>query len=656
MSGVNIPVAFPAAIMSLLFPSPHWRRIQRRCLPAIGLWLCAAVSAADPAPGALTIGKDEGSYHVASSLQYLEDPQRTLTVAEAAADAARFRPVPVSGVNDINFGYSHSAYWLALPLKLAADAPADWLLEIGYPSLDRVEVYTRLPHGGFAMQIAGDLQPFSQRPFAHRNLVFPLQLKPGAAQTVYLRVTSDGNLTVPATLWQRDALYQHDQRAYAGFSIYYGMLLALGLYNLLLYLAIGDRAFLAYVGFVACMAVGQASMNGFGNQFAWPEWPAWGNIALPSGMSATGLFGAVFTRLFLDTRRTAPKFDRVLIALIAVFAFSALSPLLVSYQFSAILTSIAGITASAVFTACGVHCLRRGHPGARWFLLAWALLLVGVAVLAMRNLNWLPTNLLTLYSMQIGSALEMLLLSFALADRINVMRREKDRATQEALDARQTMVNALRQSEQVLELRVADRTRDLESANAQLRQKEKELEYMARHDMLTGLANRVLLHDRLDQAIARARRTGRGAAVLVIDLDEFKTVNDNHGHAAGDELLRNAAARFRHAVRESDTVARLGGDEFVIVVETLHESKEAIRIADKLLAEAAMPLELGPGPVRVNLSIGIAFYPQDGASGEALLQRADHAMYAAKSAGKNRWRVAGDGPPSNGRPTFRIVS
>jgi diguanylate cyclase (GGDEF)-like protein len=628
---------------------------------AAGLALgTAAALAADATPGALAIEKTEGSYHAGQFLQYLEDPQGTMTIADVTAAAARFRPVPAAAANDVNFGYSNSAYWLALPLNLAADAPTAWLLEIGYPSLDRVEVYTRLPHGGFNMQTAGDLQPFSERPFPHRNLVFPLQLttdpKAGATQTVYLRVTSQGNLTIPVMLWQHDALYQHDQHSYAGLSIYYGMLLALGLYNLLLFIAIGDLAFLAYVAFVTCMVIGQVSMNGFGNQFLWPDWPAWGNIALPSGMSATGLFGTTFTRLFLNTRRTAPRLDKLLIALIAVFAFSAVSPVLVSYKFSAIFTSAIGIVASAIITMSGIYSLRRGHPGARWFLIAWAMLLAGVAVLALRNLSWLPTNTFTLYSMQIGSALEMLLLSFALADRINVMRREKDLATQEALNAKQMAVNSLRHYEQVLESRVAKRTSELEEANAQLRQKEKDLEHMTRHDMLTGLANRMLLDDRLERAIAHAKRGGRGAAVLVIDLDEFKAINDNHGHAIGDDLLKGVAERLRQTVRESDTVARLGGDEFVIVLETLHETKEALHIADKLLSEAAKPLQLDPGPVQIGLSIGIAFYPQDGANSEELLKRADQAMYAAKAGGRNRWRVAGDDPAADGRPTFRIVS
>src|SRR5208282_6303608 len=106
----------------------------------------------------------------------------------------------------------------------------------------------------------------------------------------------------------------------------------------------------------------------------------------------------------------------------------------------------------------------------------------------------------------------------------------------------------------------------------------------------------------------------------------------------------------RQTVRESDTVARLGGDEFVIVLENLHDSKEALRIADKLLSEAVKPLQLDPGPVQVGLSIGIAFYPQNGTNSEELMKRADQAMYAAKAGGRNRWCVADAEPAADGRP------
>lgn len=629
--------------------------VMRSARPA-ALLLAAALAtlatlSSTPAPAedaqaaaqTLVLSRDTGSYHVSRALRWLEDPTQALDIAAVAApqNAGRFQPARVASINDLNFGYSHSAYWLALEVTPEADAPAQWLLEIGYPSLDHVEVYTRDDAGGWLRQEAGDLQPFAQRPFQHRNLVFPLTLKQGQAQTVYLRVISQGNLTIPAMLWQRDALYKHDQTTYAELSLYYGMLLALGLYNLLLFLATRDSAFLAYVGFVAAMAVGQASMNGFGNQFVWPAWPAWGNVALPSGMSMAGFFGAQFTRLFLNVRDTSRRLDKLLLGIMTVFAFAAVSPALLSYRFAAILTSITGVIASAVIAGAGLYCLRRKHPGARWFLLAWAGLLAGVVVLAMRNLSWLPTNTLAIYSMQIGSAFEMLLLSFALADRINVMRREKDQANQEALSAKQVMVDTLRRSEHELETRVAARTLDLETANLQLKQKERELEHMARHDPLTGLANRVMLGDRIEQAIARAKRNDRGMAVLMVDLDGFKGVNDNYGHAAGDQLLLSIALRLGATVRETDTVARMGGDEFVVILEDLHSYDEIERVAEKLLLCVGKPVELAAGTVEVGASIGVAFFPGDATTPDGLLKLADHAMYAAKTAGRNRCHYAG---------------
>lgn len=621
-------------------PYPPWQIAL--WLIAAALWSCATPAfAAEPVWIPRVIGNVGDHHPLSRTLLYLEDPENRLTVNDVAdaATAARFRPATKSDV-DVNFGYSSSAFWLALPLRLTVDAPKRWLLEIAYSSLDRVEVYVPQVGGGFDMQVAGDLQPFAERPFQHRNLVFPLELAPGATQTVYLKVSSEGNLTIPATLWRPEALHRHDQRSYALLSLYYGMLLALGLYNLLLFLSVRDTVFLAYVAFVACMIIGQASMNGFGNQFLWPDWPAWGNVALPSGMSATGFFGAVFTRLFLGTRKNFPRLDRIILVLAAAFALAALSPALLSYRFAAIFTSLTGLVFSVVAVASGVYCLLRGHPGARYFLVAWTLLLVGVAVLAMRNMSWLPTTALTIHSMQIGSALEMLLLSFALADRINVMRREKELAIQEALTAKEAAFEILQRSEQELESRVAERTRELEIANLRLHEKEQQLEHLVQHDVLTGLANRLLLDDRIAHAFARGQRNRRGMAVLVADLDGFKEINDAHGHAVGDQLLIAIAARLTRCVREMDTVARLGGDEFVLLLEDLRKREEAVRIAEKLVAEVNQPVELPPGPLKVSVSIGVAYFPEDADGPEHLLQQADRAMYAAKSAGRNRWRVA----------------
>jgi diguanylate cyclase (GGDEF)-like protein/PAS domain S-box-containing protein len=164
------------------------------------------------------------------------------------------------------------------------------------------------------------------------------------------------------------------------------------------------------------------------------------------------------------------------------------------------------------------------------------------------------------------------------------------------------------------------------------------LEYQANHDSLTGLANRNLLTDRIEQAIAWARRNNHVIGVMLLDLDHFKRINDASGHAVGDALLKEVANRLRNCVRETDTVARLGGDEFVVILTDLPEPDDVDHIAEKVLGVLARPIELVGRDVQVTASIGLALYPRDGDHGEVLLRYADMAMYRVKEHGRNSVR------------------
>ncbi len=167
-----------------------------------------------------------------------------------------------------------------------------------------------------------------------------------------------------------------------------------------------------------------------------------------------------------------------------------------------------------------------------------------------------------------------------------------------------------------------------------------DLAFRAFHDTLTGLPNRSLLLDRLGQAIARARREDGCLAVMFIDLDHLKQVNDSVGHAAGDELLRAVAGRLRGCVREVDTLARVGGDEFMLLIPEIAEPNDAVAVAAKALACVAEPYRVLGQSVAVTASIGIAFYPDDALEPEGLMSRADRALYRAKSTGRNRYVVS----------------
>ena len=179
-------------------------------------------------------------------------------------------------------------------------------------------------------------------------------------------------------------------------------------------------------------------------------------------------------------------------------------------------------------------------------------------------------------------------------------------------------------------LRIVGTVADIDARKLQ----EDEIRHQAHHDMLTGLPNRLLFNDRLRQALLAAQREGNKLAVLFFDLDKFKPVNDTHGHAVGDMLLQQVATRVRGALRASDTLARIGGDEFVVLLPRIGAAPDARRVAEEILAELNRPFVSEGRTLEISGSIGVAVYPDSGASADELMRSADGAMYDAKLQGR----------------------
>ncbi len=208
------------------------------------------------------------------------------------------------------------------------------------------------------------------------------------------------------------------------------------------------------------------------------------------------------------------------------------------------------------------------------------------------------------------------------------------------ITAHNQAVTALRASIENLEQRVQERTRALQEEVTERRRAEEMLRHVATHDGLTDLPNRSLLMDRLNTTIAHAKRNQKKCAVVFIDLDGFKPINDTLGHDKGDIVLRETATRLNDCIRKTDTAARFGGDEFVVVLSDLNSADDAGPVAQKIIDSLAVPIEFENGAANIGASIGIALYPDHGADAETVIKRADDAMYDVKGSGKNNYCFA----------------
>jgi len=538
----------------------------------------------------------------------LEDPGGKLSLTDVAS---RNDFVPLDG--DVpNFGYSYSTFWLRvkLPRDVASMLAPILALEVRFPSLDLIELYVpyRTADGvDYRVQRAGDGMPWNAREVKHRDFVFRVPMIGLAEAPTYLRVQSQSVVTVPAYLWRPEAMIAHDRNAQFGYGLFYGLVIALFLYNLLLYLALRDRAYLWYVLYVASFGVGLAALDGFAYQYLWPDSVWWANHALAAALCAALLFGAQFARSFLEMASFSIFANRFLVgvtALAAAGVFFAATGLLVSYGVIMRVLSVVACATAGIVLYVSVRAMLAGFRPARFFLLAWSALLVLILLGALRNFALVPTNFLTVNGLHVGLALDILLLSFALADRINTLKRETANAKAE-----------VRERGHVVE----------------------QLRHMAQHDPLTGLPNRTSMQQRLALAIEFAKRNRKKLAVMLVDLDDFKRINDGRGHPVGDHVLVAIAGRLRASVRGSDTVARYGGDEFVVLAGELDRAQDASHIAEKIADMVSVPLSIDGTVEKIGCSIGISLYPDDAEVAEVLIERADRAMYAAKSAKQQRY-------------------
>lgn len=598
------------------------------------LLLLFSVAATVQADIFLPAGQD--SDVIGQQLQYVEDDRNGLSAEQVMALPEAFWKQNPDRV--FNRGYSHSAWWLRLVLSNPADAEPSQLLEIAYPVLDEVDVWVYERGSLLAHYRLGDKRAFSLRPLQHRFFLVPLKLAPGSQQTVLLKVRSTSSVQVPLALWNERRYFEQDQWHLLGHGLFFGILGLMVLYSFFLFLALRDRTYLYYTFFIFSMLTFLASLKGLSFQFVWPAATHWNDRVLMVTLASTVTFGGLFTMRFMRMPELLPRLTRVTLAVVAVALLMMLAAFFMSYDaLMRPMIVMAGISCVFMLFA-GLWCWRQGDRSARLYTFAWGSMLLGGVVLSLNKFDVLPSNLLTENATQVGTTLEVILLAFAIVERINEERRLRFRAQEETLaserrvfEAQSLTLAAQREANEMLEQRVRARTEELQAANAKL-------EELSATDQLTGVRNRRYLDRVLQEEYARAYRYRDNIAVMLLDIDHFKRFNDVWGHQVGDDCLRQVAAVLMEAVRAPiDHVARYGGEEFCIVMPQTGADGAAV-VAERIrLAVQDMDFVVDGERLPVTISIGLAAHiPVAMEGSRELVKQADIALYQAKGEGRNR--------------------
>lgn len=333
-----------------------------------------------------------------------------------------------------NFGFSNQVYWFRFTTKSTESKSLKVLLSVEYSALDDLQIYELRENQPPKLYHLGDTLPFKSRPINNRNFIVPFTYEAEESKQFYLRVSTTGSVQLPVFIRDYDHFNDHEQSYLTGQGFYYGLMFIMAVYNLFLFISIRDVAYLYYATSVAGFGLFQVALHGFGFQFLWPEFVGINSWGIPFFLCVFGWSGSFFAASFLRLKELHINYHRFFVGWGTLLGVIGLASLFAPYQH---IIKVAAILAlPPVFTVMyiSVKMLFEGHKSARFFAFAWSAFLVALALLALNKLSILPRTLLTEYATQIGGILQVLLLSFALADRINMDRKAKLAAQQKLLE------------------------------------------------------------------------------------------------------------------------------------------------------------------------------------------------------------------------------
>lgn len=562
-----------------------------------------------------------------NSIEILQDRTGTLDLEDVLHGKAN-EDFTSSDKEYFSLGFTDSVYWYRFTIDNTTANTHQKLLVLRTAWIDSVELYVPSTDGSYDRKLMGDKLPFEEREFIHHQFISSIIIPPG--ESVYLmRISTPKPFMTPLFLWEPDAFHQFERSYAIYYGAIFGSLLIMFFYNAIIYFSIRDRRYLYYCLYLAMFFIMNFTYSGFSYQYLWPEstrWTSWSYCLFVYLFQVSGLLFAIS---FLNSRKRMPRLHRILKSYIVLLLAAPLLTYLAANELIYNKLAIYSVFLySALIAFAGLLALFTGFRAARFFVIASLASLIGAFLTALTVAGLLPYSFTTFHAVELGLLIDMVLLSLAMADRINLMNIDKEAAQQRAIEKELISKTLLQQAKENLEETVERRT-------AELIQAKETAEKLARIDKLTGVSNRRAFEEQAAKEYTRAIRNKHHLTVILFDIDNFKSINDTFGHKTGDAVLCNVAKLVQLMIRDIDSLGRVGGEEFAILLPET-EVSQAIEIAERIRRKMMRSSIMVDGhQISYTSSFGIASLESGQASLEQALRNADSAMYRSKRNGRN---------------------
>ncbi len=432
----------------------------------------------------LTLSKGMNGDLIGMHVEHLVDATKALTIDDVTKADYQKQFLPVDK-ETLDFGVSSAAHWVRITVNNPLPEQLEWILEAEHPLLNYIEVYEPAIAPTYKIHRGGNYLPFNNRDISYRKNAFKMVTAPGP-HLIYARFSPKNAATMNCTItaYSTETFYKNANNENLMFGLFYGAMAVMLFYNLFIYLSVRDVSYLYYVMYIALTAVLYLGLNGFGFQYLWPNSIYMETVGRIVISCTAFILGAYFAKSFLKLKDHAPRMDKTLSLLAALFGIvialtliaESITPFVLFGYPLMLITPVLYLTA-------GVIRLLQGYRAARFFLIAWIAFSLGCMLYPLRDYGFLPHSFITTYGMQIGALLEVILLSFALADRINILQTDKIQAQQKILEAERLALEIAKNARETLEIKVAERTADLAKS------REEALEATKMKDKLVALVS-----------------------------------------------------------------------------------------------------------------------------------------------------------------------